>query len=226
VKENELKLRENQQQLRELAAHHEAIREEERARIARELHDELGQLLTGVKLHLSTHGSGGADRRVNQNYVAQLVEQAIGVTRNVVTDLRPPVFDQGFAAAVRWYADQFYERTGIACETDIAEGDFELDEARAMSLFRVLQESLTNVAKHAGATRVDIKLTASHGQFQLRIGDNGKGFRTEYVKTKRTFGLLGMRERVAMLGGDLTVASEPGKGTVVTVDILQERKAA
>jgi PAS domain S-box-containing protein len=226
VKNSELKLRQTQQQLRALTAHHEEIREEERARIARELHDELGQLLTGVKLHLSTHRTGGTDRRANQKYVVQLVEQAIMVTRHAVADLRPPVLDQGFTAAVRWYAEQFFRRTGIVCEAALEDDASILDQHHRVPLFRVLQESLTNVAKHAGATRVEIQFTANGKHCRLQVRDNGKGFGQDSVASKRTFGLLGMRERVTILGGCVNVESAPGKGTAVIVDIPKNRCVA
>ena len=231
IKENEQALQETKRLLRELSAHNEAVREEERARIARELHDELGQLLTGLKLSLSA--MAGRDGSLEQKFdkaqnarVMHLVEQAIAVTRNAVTDLRPPALDHGLGAAVAWLADQFARRTGIACSVDLPEHEIELDEARATALFRILQESLTNVAKHAGAGSVHVRLSASRESIRLQVVDDGNGFGEKGAGTPRTFGLLGMRERVGMLGGSIHIASAPGGGTTVYVEITQARKAA
>jgi PAS domain S-box-containing protein len=214
-----------QSELRELAAHHETIREEERAHIARELHDQLGQMLTGVKLHLSAMGARYVrdEAYTSQNdYVMRQIEHAITMTRNVVMDLRPPALDQGLGAAVAWLTDRFSQRSGIICSVDV--DDFETDERQATALFRVLQESLTNVARHAGATQVQVTLAHSDGRIRLQISDDGSGFDAGHGASGTSFGLLGMRERVAMLGGRLTIDSAPGTGTTVTVEIAAEEK--
>jgi PAS domain S-box-containing protein len=212
-------------ELRELAAHHETIREEERAHIARELHDQLGQMLTGVKLHLSAMGvryAQDATYATQNAYVMRQVEHAITMTRNVVMDLRPPALDQGLSAAVAWLTERFSQRTGIICS--VSAEDFKTDESQAIALFRVLQESLTNVARHAGARQVQVTLTHAGGRVRLQVTDDGSGFVTERETSGTSFGLLGIRERVAMLGGRLTIRSAPGKGTTVEVDIALEEK--
>jgi len=209
-----------QHELRELAAHHETIREEERAHIARELHDQLGQVLTGVKLHLSAMGMRHAqdEAYTKQNaYVMRQVEQAITVVRQVVTDLRPPALDQGLGAAVAWLADRFSRRTGIACSANA--DNFDINERQAIALFRVLQESLNNIVRHAEAKNVQVTLTRAGQRIRLQVSDDGKGFIAERTAGAGGFGLVGMRERVAMLSGDLTIRSAPGNGTTIAAEI-------
>jgi signal transduction histidine kinase len=231
TKQQEQALSEARHSLRELSAHHEAIREQERTRIARELHDELGQHLASLNLFLSDMEDqpGVADqslRTEQHSRVRWLIEQAIDVTRNAVSDLRPPALDQGLGAAIAWLTGKFSRSTGIACDVDLPEQELDLDERDTTALFRILQESLTNVAKHSGATEVRIRFSMNQGALQLQVTDDGKGFNEQDVQGKRSFGLLGMRERVAMLGGNISIESTPGDGTTIKVDVMQMREAA
>ena len=226
VKTNEMVLNDTRQLLRDISVDHEAIREEERIRIARELHDELGQVLTGVKLHLAAMGlrvaPGDTALKTQAAYVMRQVDQAIAMTRSTVLNLRPPALDHGLGAAVVWLAHQFRQRTGIDCRVNLPEADVELSETRATALFRILQESLTNIARHAEASAVGVDLRALGPRLHLRVIDNGKGFVQDHLVAGRSFGLLGMRERVAMLGGHFEINSTEGVGTSILIEVAIE----
>ena len=229
AKKSELALTGTRQLLRDISIDRETVREEERIRIARELHDELGQLLTGVKLHLSAMAlrlpARSAQLKTQARYIMQQVEQAMVMTRNTVQNLRPPALDQGLAAAIAWLASQFTQRSGIGCAVNLPQTPFALDEIRAIALFRVLQESLTNITRHAGASRASIEVQVIEGRLRLRVIDNGKGFLEPQVVVGRSFGLLGMRERVQMLGGSIEIISTEGFGTTVVIDVALEAAA-
>jgi len=226
AKTSELALNDTRQLLRVASVDREAVREGERVRIARELHDELGQVLTGVKLHLSALGlriAPGEDALKTQAaHVMRLVDQAIGMTRSTVLGLRPPALDQGLAAAIAWLANQFTQRSGIVCSLNLPAAEIMLDDLRAVALFRILQESLTNITRHAGATKASIELRASDGRLYLQVVDDGKGFVQTQVVPGRNFGLLGMRERVAILGGHFDISSIEDVGTIVAIDVAME----
>lgn len=229
AKKSELALTDTRQLLREISIDREIVREEERIRIARELHDELGQLLTGVKLHLSALTMRLPTRsrplKTQARYILHQVEQAIVMTRNTVLNLRPPALDQGFFAAIAWLASQFTQRSGIACALNLPKTPFSLDEIRAIALFRILQESLTNITRHAGASLASIEVQVIEGRIRLRVVDNGKGFLEPQIVAGRSFGLLGMRERVLMLGGRFEIISTEGAGTTVEIDVALEAAA-
>ena len=229
AKKSELALTDTRQLLREISIDRESVRENERIRIARELHDELGQLLTGVKLHLSAMAlrlpARSGPLKTQVSYVMHQVEQAIVMTRHTVLNLRPPALDQGFAVAIAWLASQFRQRSGIACTVNLPQTPFALDEMRAIALFRVLQESLTNITRHAGASRASIEVQVLDGRMRLRVVDNGKGFIEPQVVAGRSFGLLGMRERVTILGGSFEIISTEGLGTTLVIDVALEAAA-
>ncbi|MCQ4348946.1 PAS domain S-box protein [Pseudomonas stutzeri] len=227
LKRTELALAESQAQLRELAAHLESVREEEKARIAREVHDELGQMLTVLKLEISmcqlAHGELDAqlDERLRQ--MSRLIAQLFQQVRDVATALRPPILDAGIASAIEWQARRFETRTGIPCLVEVPDNLPPLGEAKATGLFRVLQEALTNIMRHAGAHSVEIRLRREAGALQLCIADDGVGFDPNRTRSG-SFGLVGMRERVAMLGGSLALDSGPGQGTTLCVRVPLERE--
>lgn len=210
-------------QLQELSASLHQVREAERTRIARELHDELGQQLTGIRMDVAWIGSHLAE---NQGPLVQktistkrLIDQTIASVRRISSELRPLMLDDlGFIEAARWYTNQFSERTGILVSLDLPADQLEQDSDVATALFRILQESLTNVARHAMAGQVEIYLRLTAGEWQLGIQDNGQGFDTVQGKPAG-LGLIGMRERAHILGGRLMVASVPGKGTSIVVNI-------
>lgn len=218
----EHELIESRCRLRELAAHHDAVREEERKRIALEIHDELGQLLTALKMEIallrmqfesdSEVGKRAADMR-------ELVEKTICVVRQVATNLRPAALNLGIVPALEWLVDDFGKRTNIAFDLNLASGEFYLDDTKATAIFRIVQESMTNVMRHAQASSVAVSLKHEEGALLLEIQDNGRGFDKESAQLGASFGLLGIRERVLVLGGSLAIDTEKGRGTTLTIRI-------
>jgi len=205
--------------LRELAGFLQTVREEERARIARELHDELGQGLTALRIDLGRirNKCGALGSPVGERVAAALsvVEQCVVSLRRISEDLRPAMLDSlGLAAAVEHHLAQFSERTGIACHLSMNREEFELEDRLATAVFRVVQEALTNVVRHAGASEVTVRIDECDddgGGIRLSVEDDGRGFAA--ASERKSFGLLGMRERVGVLGGRLDIDSRPGEGT-------------
>lgn len=209
--------------LRELAAHSDAVREEERKRIAGEIHDELGALLTGIKMEMSLlrtdlGGNEGAGRRLAQ--VRETVREALARVRQVATQLRPSALNLGLVPALEWLVEDFGRRSGLAAHL-LADGETPMGDAQATAVFRIVQESLTNVGRHAMAARVDVILKHTGKGLDLTVADDGCGFDTGAVQGA-SFGLMGMRERALALGGRVAVASSPGKGTRVSIWIPME----
>ncbi|MFV3404412.1 PAS domain S-box protein [Pseudomonas sp. NY15463] len=229
-KQAELALAASQEQLRELSAHLESVREEEKARIAREVHDELGQMLTVLKLEVSMCELAYAELDVGLNErlasMKRLIGQLFQLVRDVATALRPPILDAGIASAIEWQARRFEARTQIPCLVQVPENLPPLSDAKATGLFRILQEALTNVMRHAQAHTVQIELVHEGRQLRMTVIDDGAGFAVDAARPA-SFGLVGMRERVLMLGGCMTLDSEPGEGTSLSVAIplTQERQA-
>jgi PAS domain S-box-containing protein len=222
-KNAEKALREQEELLRELSAHHDSVREEERAHIAREIHDEMGQALTALKMDLSAIGleSGKKASRIT-GQVQELkgrVDGMIQTVRDVATALRPAALDLGILSGIEWLVDEFQKRSGIHCQVKVDDGEIDLAEDRSIVLFRILQESLTNISRHAGARNVVISLRRDATHVRLDVEDDGKGFDAQAVGKKKTFGLLGIRERVIMLQGNLKITSVQGEGTQVSVSI-------
>lgn len=213
---------ESREQLRGLTARREEIREEERKHIAREVHDELGQILTGLQLNISVltrkFAVDSPPLREQLHETMMLTDRALDVARNVASALRPAALDMGINSALEWLAGRFSKNTGIRCEVRIEDMDIQLEENDAIALFRIVQESLTNVSRHASASRVDIAFGQQGGAYLLDVRDNGHGFDLNSIK-EGSFGLLGIRERVHMLGGKLSIDSEPGSGTVISVSV-------
>ena len=222
-KRAEAELARSREQLRALTARLLRVREEERARISREIHDELGQALTALRMNqalvirgLRAAGGGAAADQLESMQV--VVDGVLASVRRIATELRPDVLDAlGLAAALEWQATEFASRTGIACQVSVPQPSIELDAERSTALFRIFQEALTNVARHSGARRVTAGLRQEGGMLELSVADNGRGFTEHDERASPSLGLLGMRERAAMLGGETTVTSAPGRGTVVTV---------
>jgi signal transduction histidine kinase len=155
-----------------------------------------------------------------------LVDQTIQSVRKIASELRPAVLDAlGLVAAVEWAAEEFEGRTGIKCRLDLPQEDLVIDQERATALFRICQETLTNVVRHAGATEVRVRLAKEEGSLTLRIRDNGKGIDAEQLSSSRSLGILGMRERALLLGGELDISGAPGKGTTVRVRIPEDQPA-
>jgi signal transduction histidine kinase len=219
--ESERKLRDAFAQVRSLAASAERTREAERTRIAREIHDELGQALTGVKMDLTWVRSRlPAEPAIRDRFetMGNLLEDAVQIGRRISSDLRPGALDDlGLAAALRWQARVFMERTGIAVHIEAPE-DIAIPDERATAAFRICQEALTNVSRHSGASEVRVELTERDHDLCLVIRDNGHGFPRGTSKAG-SFGLLGMQERAEAWGGAVSIDSAAGAGTTVTLQL-------
>jgi PAS domain S-box-containing protein len=225
-KEAEELLSQSYHDIRELASHLQVIREEERAGIAREIHDELGQQLTGLKMDLSWMSKRKAvqeDNELRQKAAATmgLLDTTIMTIRRIATDLHPSIlYDLGLVAAMEWQCREFGRRSGIHTEFTSDVTDFPDSSAIAIGLFRICQESLTNIAKHAAASRIGISLHQETNEYMLlKIEDDGKGFDSKTISNKKTLGLLGMKERTLTMGGEFRIESEPGKGTTTSVTV-------
>ena len=224
-KEVEQALRQSQTELRELTAHQERVKEDERKRIAREIHDDLGQNLLALRIDVSLLEDETRRRypALNDRIHALLsqVDNVVRSVRVIINDLRPPVLDLGLQCAVEWQVQQFRQRSGVSCTLAVEGGDIDgvLDEEAATSVFRILQESLTNVSRHAYATHVDIRLQRKYDCLVLEIVDDGVGNFPGNTRKPRSFGLIGIRERVYTLGGQFAMSSAPGKGTTLTITI-------
>jgi PAS domain S-box-containing protein len=218
-KNAEKAVRDHQELLRELSAHHDSVREEERAHIAREIHDEMGQALTALRMDLSVIGKSAPGTADQVRELKGRVDDIIQIVRDVATTLRPAALDLGILPGIEWLVDEFQKRNGIRCHVKVENGEIDLPEDRGIVLFRILQESLTNISRHASARNVEISLGGDATHVRLDVKDDGRGFDAAAAGNKKTFGLLGMRERVIMLHGTLSITSAPGEGTQVSVSI-------
>ncbi len=226
-KRTEATLKETQRQLHALAAHLHSVQEQERRTIAREMHDELGQILTSAKIDLRMISSDLADESVEREQlipeietVLQHLDSTIKQTRTLVTQLRPKILDDlGLLPAIEWQLDEFGRRTSLQCSLTSMLEQVDLDVERATPVFRIFQEALTNIARHAQATEVRVILDSDDGKMRLEITDNGVGFEEDKRGGELTFGLLGMKERASMLSGDLEIISRGGEGTTVRLTV-------
>jgi PAS domain S-box-containing protein len=227
VAERELaeeKLKMSLEQLRALAARLQLVREEERTSVAREIHDELGQACTAIKMDLALIGRKATKSQTQlQTKVLsamQLADNMISSLRRIASELRPGTLDDlGLTAALEWQAQEFQSRTGIQCNVILPHEPLTLDPERSTAIFRIFQESLTNVARHAQATRVVARLEAKAHALILEVRDNGKGFNAQEPRARRSLGLVGMQERALLLNGELNVEGVPGVGTTMTLRI-------
>ncbi|MFM0413307.1 response regulator [Paraburkholderia aromaticivorans] len=218
----EQELFESRNQLRELSAYMEAIREEERKRIAMEIHDELGQLLTALKMDVSLLKMRlGTDPEAMRKAddMRELVEKTIWMVRNVANHLRPVALNFGVVSALEWLVEDFMRRHGILCQLHINGGEPVLPEACATAVFRIVQASLTNVGRHARATRADVTLTSTAAALDLHVSDDGCGFDPSMARTGYSYGLLGMQERARLIGGAMSIDSAQGMGTAISIHI-------
>ena len=212
--------------IRQLASHLQDIREEERAGIAREIHDELGQQLTGLKMDISWMTKRKAmqeDNELRQKAatIMSLLDTTIMTVRRIATELRPSILDDlGLVAAIEWQCQEFGRRSGIRTEFVSKLTEFSYTSPIAIGLFRICQESMTNVARHAAANCIHISLQEEVNEYiLLKVQDDGKGFEVRTTGSKKTLGLLGMKERALMMGGEFRIESEPGKGTTLFVKV-------
>ena len=220
-------LRRSREELRELALASHSVREQEKSRIARELHDELAQALTALKLDVGwirNHvpaDDGPMAKKLGD--ISSLLDATVAATRRISADLRPLMLDDlGLLPAIEWLVQKFTERNGIPCELAIEVPDLELKDPHASAVFRILQESLTNAARHAQASQVEVSIDRRDGAVSLTVRDNGRGFSPEGPRKPGSYGLMGLRERASLLGGEVKIASEPGRGTTVEVRIPLE----
>ena len=227
----EQKLRESHEQLRALSVYLQTVREEERTRIAREVHDELGQALTSCKLDLSW--LAGRIPKTQKPLIEKAraltahMDSTIRTVRRIATELRPGILDHlGLGAALEWQANEFQTRTGIRCEVRIDLEEQTLPVETATSFFRIFQETLTNVIRHAGATHVVVHLKEEGERIIMDVKDNGRGISEAEIDNPKSLGLLGMKERAALLGGEFKIAgTRQGHGTRVTVAIPVQNAA-
>ncbi len=220
----EQQLKTSLDQLRALAARLQSVREEERTSISREIHDELGQACTAIKMDLALIGRRLTKRqtqlRAKIDSAMRLVDSMIVTLRRIASELRPRTLDDlGLPAALESQAQEFESRTGIHCSVTLPQEPFSLDADRSTTIFRIFQESLTNVARHAHATRVEALLKMKNDRIIFQVIDNGSGFDPAEAKTRKSLGLVGMQERALLLNGDLKIEGAPGAGTTLTLTI-------
>lgn len=220
----EARLRESEAQLRALAARLVSIREEERAGIAREVHDELGQVLTGLKMDvtwLSKH-LGKEQKALLHKTAAmrRLIDSTVQVVRRIATGMRPEILDgMGLVAAIGWQAKEFQKRMGIRCRVELPAAQVDLGGELSTAVFRIFQEILTNIARHAKAGSVGVQLQISAKRLALTVTDDGIGIAQTAVRARESLGLLGMQERAQQFGGDVSIRGVPGQGTTVVLRV-------
>jgi signal transduction histidine kinase len=222
-------LNRSREELRELASAMNSIREQEKSRIARELHDELGQALTALKLDVTWLAertpAGQTTTAEKLGAMQAMIDRTVAAIRRISSDLRPLILDDlGLVPAAEWLAQDFTQRTGVPCQLVVGSGDLEFRDPHATAIFRILQETLTNVARHAEARRVEVALDRTDGRVTLDVRDDGRGFSTGDPRRPNAFGLVGLRERAQLLGGDVSIESRPGRGTSVHARIPLEKR--
>ena len=229
-RQEQLEVRQSRERLAELKDHLENVKEQERTRIAREIHDDLGGNLTAIKMALAmlSQRLPPEHPQLQQRaaYVDALVDRSIDAVHRISLDLRPSVLDFGIVAALEWQIKEFEKQTGVRCTLKSNQADIELGQDQATALFRLFQEALTNIAKHAQASRIAVRLARTRHHVSLKITDNGRGMvATDRAKPK-SFGIRGMIERAKALGGSVTLAAAAGGGTVVSIKIASSAPAA
>lgn len=222
--QTEIELQQANQELHHLSNHLQHIREEERMQIARDIHDELGQQLTGLKMDASwlAKKMAGENEKVRSKMedMIKLIDEAVKSVRRISSDLRPSMLDDlGLIAALEWHSLETEKRYGIPVHFETTCSDTKLNVEKSTGVFRIYQEAINNIIKHANAGSINSSLKREGKRLILVIKDDGVGIQEEEIRTKKTFGLLGIRERVFILGGKYNIESEPGKGTSVQIDI-------
>ena len=216
-------IRASREELRALAARLQQVREEERAAVAREIHDELGQALTGLKLDISwmkNRVTRDPAVRTQCSSIVSRIDETLHAVRRIATELRPSVLDQlGLAAALEWQGQEFAARTGLKVAIELCSDGAGISDELSSSAFRILQESLTNIARHSQAGRVAIRLVQTPELLELVVSDDGVGIRATQLAGRTSLGLIGMRERALACGGELRITGEPGRGTTVTLQV-------
>jgi signal transduction histidine kinase len=218
----ESELRDSREQLRKLTNQLQVIRENEKTRISREIHDELGQILTGLKMELSCLevelDSPGVVEKLQS--MGGMIDSTINSVRRIATELRPQILDTcGLLDALEWQGMDYQARTGIDCKLELPNDSVKLDSQLSTAIFRICQETLTNVARHAGATEVRVSLKLSENELCLTVKDNGKGIEPDKIYNSNSLGLLGIQERANYWGGHVTIDSPPGEGALFTINM-------
>jgi PAS domain S-box-containing protein len=213
-------LRKSKEELQQLGAAAHLTREQEKSRIARELHDELGQSLTMLQMDVAwckdKAPQDDAALRARLERMTSLLKSTIAATRRIASDLRPLMLDDlGLVPSIEWLVENFTQRTGIACELTVAAAPLEVSQAQASAIFRIIQESLTNVARHAQASHAEVAIEQDEATLIVRVEDNGVGFVLSGPRKPNSLGLYGLHERAALLGGEAKIVSSPGQGTMV-----------
>jgi len=228
-RKSEIKLEEANEELRALTSRIVTVREDERAALSREIHDELGSALTGVKMGLM-HIKRSMPENENSREYAQIheilssminiIDGTIRMVRKIITDLRPEILDEvGLAEAMQWYAGDFEKRTNISIQFTVFPKKFSLAKKQTTEIFRIFQEILANTAKHSGASKVVVFLKKEETLLTLRVKDDGIGIKDSDMANKNSFGILGIRERASLMGGLMHIKGVAGKGTTVSVEV-------
>jgi signal transduction histidine kinase len=230
------RLKATQEQLHRLAGHLQSVREEERKLLSQEFHDQLGQSLTALKMDLSMLHRSVTDpgKELSRTIIALgiesmhgMIDRAIGIIREIMSELRPELLDQlGIVPTLEWEAERFQRHSGISCTFNSKVGELALGEKKSIALYRIFQEAVTNVARHAKATSVEVTLRKEGDDLVLEIKDNGVGISADAEHKARSFGLIGMRERAILLGGTMEIRGDEGKGTTILVRIPFEQTLA
>jgi signal transduction histidine kinase len=230
-KRAEERITKSRERLRNLSRRLQSLLEEERTRISREIHDELGQALTALKLDLSSIrrslvSDGLSEQSAKIHEIERAVNRIIRTMRRISTELRPGILDElGVAVAIEWMATDFQNRTGIDCKVTIKEVDTISDTVRATAIFRIVQEALTNIMRHAAATEVNVSLEKKDDTLIVEVRDNGIGILEGRIVDSTSLGLIGIRERVLLLGGEAVIRGKPGEGTLVRVTLPVGKEA-
>ncbi len=216
----EQQLHESHEHLRRLTAHLQNVLEEERKRISREIHDELGQRLTGCKFDLKRLADSLQEKQPDLVPQVDTMLEHLGsltqTVRRIAAELRPGVLDElGLLAAIEWQSNEFEARTQITCELTNATDEIQMESGKATAVFRIYQEALTNIARHSEATKIWVRVSSGGGFFTLKVHDNGKGVTENDLRNSRSLGVLGMRERAQIYGGEITIKGIPGEGTTL-----------
>lgn len=214
-------LNHSREELRELTRHQQTLREEEQKRIAREIHDELGQMLTGLKLDIHMMKKKvGAGMPTDLDELSSRVDDTIGSVRRIASELRPSILDDfGLIPAIEWQAGEFEAKAGIDCAFVCTDESVHLDPEAEAAVFRIVQEALTNVARHSDASAVCVTVENSDGHLNVMIEDDGRGFDPQHLTKTRSLGILGMRERARLIGASLDIRSRDHSGTVVALTV-------
>lgn len=212
-KQVEKEVRESRDQLRTLSTHLETVREEERGRLAREIHDGMGQMLTALKMDVAwirkRLGARQEDIDRKLESMSHLIGDTTGTVQRLSRELRPGLLDDlGLSSTIEWYAGDFEERTGIRCNLSLAAEEITVDRDRSTALYRIFQEIMTNVARHANADRVEISVLRENGRLMLTVSDNGTGITESQISSAESLGIIGMKERVYPWDGDIEITGK------------------